>query len=251
MLNFGFRDIPDSKAQRLKLLEEFLITSDADGKVLALIIDEAHQLSPELLEEVRLFGNFERADRKLLQIVLVGQNQLNDKLNLPQLWQLKQRITIRLSLRRLDREAVEEYVRFRWAKAGGAEPIPFTSAAIDGIASWSNGIPRLINIICDNALLIAFAGHQPYCGYSDRSRGLRGALVADADDHAKLSIFRWSETAGARCGTTSAGVPRPGQARNPSRHVGRMAAFSAEGIAPRAQVPNGTNLRGRGLAFCR
>jgi general secretion pathway protein A len=157
MLNFGFRDIPTSKALRLKLLEEFLLRSDAEGKVVALIVDEAHQLSPELLEEVRLLGNFESSNRKLLQILLVGQNELNDRLNLPQLWQLKQRITIRLSLRRLDREAVEDYVRFRWMKAGGSEPIPFSSAALDGIAAWSNGIPRLINVICDNALLIAFS----------------------------------------------------------------------------------------------
>ena len=95
LLNFGFKDVPVSKAQRLKLLEEFLVRSDADGKVLALIVDEAHQLSPELLEEVRLLGNFETNDCKLLQIVLVGQNELNDRLNLPQLWQLKQRIAIR------------------------------------------------------------------------------------------------------------------------------------------------------------
>ncbi len=157
MLNFGFRDIPASKAQRLKLLEEFLVRTDFEGKVAALIVDEAHQLSPELLEEVRLLGNFESPSRKLLQIVLVGQNQLNDQLNLPQLWQLKQRITLRLSLRRLDREAVEQYLRFRWSKAGGADPIPFSGAALDGIASWSNGTPRLINVICDNALLIAFS----------------------------------------------------------------------------------------------
>ena len=157
LLNFGFKDVPTSKAQRLKLLEEFLVRSDADGKILALIVDEAHQLSPELLEEVRLLGNFESNDCKLLQIVLVGQNELNDRLNLPQLWQLKQRIAFRLSLRRLDREGVEEYIRFRWAKAGGEDTTPFASSALDGIASWSNGIPRLINVICDNALLIAFA----------------------------------------------------------------------------------------------
>jgi type II secretory pathway predicted ATPase ExeA len=157
LLNFGFKDIPASKAQRLKLLEEFLVRSDAEGKVVALIVDEAHQLSPELLEEVRLLGNFETSTRKLLQLVLVGQNELNDRLNLPELRQLKQRITIRLSLQPLDREGVEEYIRFRWTKAGGAEPTPFSNAAIDAIASWSNGVSRLINVICDNALLIAFA----------------------------------------------------------------------------------------------
>ncbi len=157
MLNFGFKDIPASKAQRLKLLEEFLIRSDASGKILALIVDEAHQLSPDLLEEVRLLGNFETTSRKLLQIVLVGQNQLNDTLNLPQLWQLKQRITLRMSLERLDREAVERYIRFRWDKAGGTDPVPFSNDAFDAIACWSNGIPRLINVISDNALLVAFS----------------------------------------------------------------------------------------------
>jgi len=157
LLNFGFKDVPASKAQRLKLLEEFLYRLDAEGKVAALIVDEAHQLSPELLEEVRLLGNFETADRKLLQIVLAGQNQLDDQLNLPQLWQLKQRITLRFSLRPLDREGVEDYITFRWGKAGGADPTPFSGGAIDGIAAWSKGMPRLINVICDNALLIAFS----------------------------------------------------------------------------------------------
>jgi len=157
LLNFGFRDIPSSKARRLKMLEEFLIHSDAEGRIAALVVDEAHQLSPELLEELRLLGNFETSDRKLLQIVLVGQNQLNDQLNLPQLWQFKQRITLRLSLRRLDREAVEEYIHFRWGKAGGGAEIPFSGTAIDAIAAWSNGVPRLINVLCDNCLLIAFS----------------------------------------------------------------------------------------------
>lgn len=157
MLNFGFKEIPASKARRLKLLEDFLIRSDAAGRVSALIVDEAHLLSGELLEEVRLLGNFEGADRKLLQIVLAGQNELNDRLNLAQMWHLKQRIAIRLSLRRLNREAVAEYIRFRWCEAGGTKFFPFTNAAVDAIAAWSCGIPRLINSICDNALLIAFS----------------------------------------------------------------------------------------------
>jgi general secretion pathway protein A len=157
MLNFGIQQVPVSKAQRLKMLQEFLIRSDHEGKVSALIVDEAHRLSADLLEEVRLLGNFEAADHKLLQIVLVGQDELNDRLNLPELWQLKQRMVVRMSLRRLDRDAVEPYLRFRWAKAGGANSIPFTAQAIDAIAAWSHGIPRLINAVCDNALLIAFS----------------------------------------------------------------------------------------------
>jgi len=157
LLNFGFNDIPSSKAQRLKIFQDFLIRSDAEGKVTALVIDEAHMLSTELLEEVRLLGNFETADHKLLQMVLVGQPELNDRLNLPELWQLKQRIAIRMSLARMDRETVAHYLIFRWSNAGATIPLPFVEGAIDAIAAWSKGIPRLINAICDNALLIAFS----------------------------------------------------------------------------------------------
>jgi general secretion pathway protein A len=177
IVNFGFKDIPPSKACRLKLLEDFLVRSDAEGRVAALIVDEAHLLTPELLEELRLLGNFE-TDRKLLQIVLVGQNSLNEKLDLPQLWQFKQRITIRLSLRRLDREAVEEYIRFRWGKAGGAA-IPFSAAAMDAIAAWSNGTPRLINIICDNALFIAF---------SEETHNVDANMVREACEELSLPV---------------------------------------------------------------
>lgn len=157
LLNFGFRDIPPSKAMRLKTFQDFLIRSDAEGKVTALVIDEAHKLSAELLEEIRLLGNFEAADHKLLQMVLVGQPELNERLNLPELWQLKQRIAIRMSLARMDRDTVANYLIFRWTKAGANTPIPFTEESVDAIASWSKGIPRLINAICDNALLIAFS----------------------------------------------------------------------------------------------
>jgi general secretion pathway protein A len=171
MLNFGFREVPSSKAVRFKMLEQFLLRADEENRVMALIVDEAHQLSAELLEEVRLMGNFETTHRKLLQIVLVGQNQLNEKLNLPELAQLKQRIAVRLSLQRLDRQAVEEYIRFRWGKAGGQEPTPFSDAALHAISTWSGGNPRLINVICENALLIAF---------SDTNRTVDVKTVRDA-----------------------------------------------------------------------
>lgn len=157
MLNFGFKDVPVSKAQRLKKLEEFLLRLDEEDRTAALIIDEAHQLSPELLEEIRLLGNLETPDRKLLQIVLAGQRDLDDHLNLGELWQLKQRVTLRKSLRPLYPDAVAEYIRFRWVQAGGQEPVPFSIEAIDAVAHWSGGIPRVINVICDNALLVAFS----------------------------------------------------------------------------------------------
>ena len=170
MLNFGIQDIPVSKARRLKILEEFLIRSDDADRVSALIVDEAHKLSDEVLEEIRLLSNFEAGNRKLLQIVLAGQTELNDRLNRPALWQFKQRIATRLTLSRLDRESVADYIRFRWTEAG-ASPFPFTGPALGAIAVWSGGIPRLINIICHNALLIAF---------SEKSLTLDPAIVREA-----------------------------------------------------------------------
>jgi general secretion pathway protein A len=157
MLNFGFKEVPVSKAQRLKKLEEFLLRLDAEDRTAALIIDEAHRLSPDLLEEIRLLGNLEGSDRKLLQIVLAGQKELNDELDLPEFWHLKQRISLRKSLQRLYPQSVEEYIRFRWAQAGGPDPFPFSPEAIDAIAHWSGGVPRVINVICDNSLVVAFS----------------------------------------------------------------------------------------------
>ena len=157
MLDFGITEIPDSKARRIWTLHKFLLQGKQDGKISVLIIDEAHKLTPELLEEVRLLGNFECADEKLLQVLLVGQSELDDLLNRPDLWQFKQRLSIRLSLKPLAENEIQRYLMHRWTVAGGKEPLPFTSEAIIQLAKWSKGIPRLINSICDSALVLAFA----------------------------------------------------------------------------------------------
>lgn len=156
LLDFGIRDVPASKAQRLARLQEMLLQDYAADKVAVLVVDEAHKLSASLLEEVRLLSNFEYADQKLLQIVLIGQNELGDVLNEDSLRQLKQRIAVRLSIGPLAKDEVEQYIRYRWTKCGGSNTLPFTAGAITSIASWSQGIPRLINAICDNALTTAF-----------------------------------------------------------------------------------------------
>ena len=166
MLDFGIDSIPESKAQRLRLLQDFLLRGDAEGKVSVVVVDEAHTLSVELLEQIRLLGNFDFADHKLLQIILVGQSELTPLLNRSELRQLKQRIAIRLSLHSLSPEEVSKYVEFRWARAGGKSPAPFTPEALAGVANWSKGIPRLINAICDNALLVAFAEESRSVGLS-------------------------------------------------------------------------------------
>jgi general secretion pathway protein A len=160
MLDFGMEDIPASKAQRLTRLQSFLIESHQEGKISTLIVDEAHKLSMRLLEEVRLLGNFDYTDQKLLQILLVGQTELDDILALDQMRQLKQRVAIRLRIQRIASSEVEAYIKYRWLKAGGTEPVPFSHDAIESIAEGTKGLPRVINAVCDNALLIAFAGES-------------------------------------------------------------------------------------------
>ena len=161
LLDFGMSDVPGSKAQRLWKLQEFLAQAARQQKVALLVIDEAHKLTPEVLEEIRLLGNYESATDKFLQILLLGQSELDDLLNRQELRQFKQRIALRLYIDPLTALDVEKYIRFRWAKAGGTELPPFAADAIGGVIQWSRGIPRLINSICDNALLMAY-GDKSY-----------------------------------------------------------------------------------------
>jgi general secretion pathway protein A len=156
MLDFEIPEVPVSKAQRLWKLQKFLSQTHQRGKIAILVIDEAHKLSVELLEEIRLLGNFEYASDKFLQIVLLGQCELDDILNRQDLRQFKQRIALHLYIDPLEPEEIEEYIRFRWKQAGGKEAPPFTPEALKGIAQWSRGIPRLINSLCDTAILLAY-----------------------------------------------------------------------------------------------
>jgi general secretion pathway protein A len=156
LIDFGIDPVPASKAQRLVLLQQLLVQGDRNGKLSALIVDEAHRLSPELLEEIRLLTNIEIEDRKLLQVILAGQNELDDVLSRWDLRQFKQRITTRVRLDYLTPEETLNYIQYRWAKAGGKQALPFTPEALRIVVLGSNGVPRLVNNICDNALLAAF-----------------------------------------------------------------------------------------------
>ena len=157
LLDFGITDIPASKALRWNVLQQVLIRTRQEGKIAVLLIDEAHKLSSEVLEEIRLLSNFEVAGQKLLQIVLSGQRELAATLDRPELWQLKQRVAFRAAIPPLGAADVERYIQHRWQKAGGSLPTAFGEGAIELIAASSRGIPRVINVICDNALTLGFA----------------------------------------------------------------------------------------------
>ncbi len=157
LLDLGIANIPSSKAQRLQILRELLVRANVEGKTAVLIVDEAHKLSPELLEEIRLLTNFETADAKLLQVVLAGQPELDELLNRDDLSQLRQRISLRLQLTALSEADTRFYIRHRWIQSGAPEPPPFPEDVISAIAHISHGIPRVINVLCDNCLTLAFS----------------------------------------------------------------------------------------------
>ena len=149
-----------SKPERLRRLQDYLLDVHEAGKIAVLFVDEAHRLSAETLEEIRLWTNFESETKKLLQIVLVGQDELDELLNRRELRQLKQRVEVRLHIGHLSSDEVLLYISQRWNRVGGSAQ-PFSSGAIGLIGQVSCGIPRLINTICDNALLLGFAQNAP------------------------------------------------------------------------------------------
>lgn len=157
--DFGLVVSGKNKGELLHELGEFVVSRGSRGLTTVLIVDEAHHLSEDLLEEVRLLTNLETIDDKLLQIVLVGQPELDVKLDSSQLRQLKQRISIRAHLGPLSLTETKEYIEHRLRVAGSeanAETI-FPAATVDAVYHHSRGIPRLINTICENALIIGYA----------------------------------------------------------------------------------------------
>ena len=231
LLDFGFRDVPASKAQRLTKLQQFLLEGERAGKISALVVDEAHKLSVDLLEEIRLLGNFERTDKKLLQIVLAGQSELDRTLEREDLWQLKQRVALRLSLRPLAKQEIEQYIRHRWVKAGGVDS-PFSAEAVALVARFSRGIPRVVNAICDNALMLAFAEGASSVGpvqVQAAAKDLRIGSAADPKPTAEPKPLVPAPPSMAVLSTLERYGPAPRPSRL-SRWAGRL------GFAPRTET---------------
>lgn len=150
-----------SKGRFLSELQDVALARHRAGGTTAVIIDEAHVLSHDLMEELRLLTNLETATDKLLSIVLSGQPELATRMNDAALRQLKQRVAVRCELRPLDRSETHAYIAARIRTAGGGDAPLFTTDAIELIHERSRGIPRTISVICDNALINAFALRLP------------------------------------------------------------------------------------------
>jgi general secretion pathway protein A len=172
--DWGVKSTAINQAQRLFELNEFLIDQHRKGTSPILVIDEAQNLSMETLEAVRLLSNFETTRQKLMQIVLVGQPELRDTLNRPELRQLKQRIGLRCHIGPLSPEETRLYIRHRLRIAGAPDAGLFTDAAVQRITEYSGGVPRVINIVCDHCLL---------SGYADSKRRIEARAVEETVEY--------------------------------------------------------------------
>lgn len=156
MKDLGISGPCNNKLDIINSLNDFLIQETSSGNNVALIIDEAQNLNPLQLEQIRLLSNLETEKFKLLQIILVGQPELLEKLRKPSLRQLNSRIGVRYHILPLERTEVKDYINHRLKVAGGPTKLKFTEEAIDTVYRLSKGTPRLINILCEHALLAGF-----------------------------------------------------------------------------------------------
>jgi general secretion pathway protein A len=181
LVQFGFSPFKMKKAELIATLNSFLIEQYAAGRKVLLIIDEAQNLSLKVLEEIRMLSGIESTKEKVLRIILAGQPELNEKLDSPELVQLTQRIRLRFHLGTLSREDLRSYVRHRLDVAGADGREIFAEDAFPELYKYTGGVPRLVNTLCDTAMMAAFNEDRDF--------------VTPGDIASAVNELQWSEYA--------------------------------------------------------
>jgi general secretion pathway protein A len=184
--DMGIEKAPSDTMEMINKLYEVLIEEYKQGNSVTLVIDEAQNMPVDTLENLRMLSNLETSKDKLIQIVLIGQPEFEETLDFPQLRQLKQRIAIRSRILPLTKTESLDYVKYRLRRAGSNHSSIFTNGALKTIINEANGIPRKINILCDNALINGF-------GYQQKPVGKKvvNEVIADFDSTKRSSFVRW------------------------------------------------------------
>lgn len=182
----------DSEIEMVGRLYEFLIDEYKRGNNVVLVIDEAQNIPAHTLENLRMMSNLETVKEKLIQIILVGQPEFERELDTRKLRQLRQRLAVRATIRPLTKGESLDYVRFRLRRAGSDPASVFAGPALKEIVRWSKGVPRLLNVLCDNALITGF-------GYQERpvTRKIVKEIIRDFDGEREPSFLRKQLTTGA------------------------------------------------------
>jgi general secretion pathway protein A len=236
----------EGRAQMLDAINEFLIAQLRAGKVTALVVDEAQNLPVPILEALRMLSNLETTREKLLQIVLAGQPELENKLNRPELRQLKQRISLVSTLKPLSREESDEYIGWRLEVAGYKGPGLFTRRALKHVWKASGGIPRLINIMCGNALIVGYGENTPDVG-AGIMKGVIRDLGVRQSSGVRKGFRRFARSAAAAVAVLAAGAAAYGAYRvggfellaEAAGSAMRGAATVAESVASMVTVERG------------
>ncbi|HEY6483195.1 MAG TPA: AAA family ATPase [Steroidobacteraceae bacterium] len=181
LVQFGFSPFKMKKAELIATLNNFLIEQYAAGRKVLLIVDEAQNLSMRVLEEIRLLSGVETTKEKVLRIILAGQPELNEKLDAPELVQLTQRIRLRFHLTTLSAQETHAYIQHRLEVAGGGDRQIFAEEVFPEIFHFAGGVPRLVNTLCDTAMMAAFT--------SDRD------TVSMADVRQAIEELQWTDYA--------------------------------------------------------
>jgi general secretion pathway protein A len=189
-IEFGLITQGYSRADLNDQLNQFLLQTSREGRRALLVVDEAQNLDPATLEEIRLLSNLETSSSKLIQIVLLGQPELDEMLDSRELRQLRQRITVRWALSPLNAAETREYVRHRLKVAAGKECNVFTDKALREVQRRARGIPRLINVLCDRAMLVGYTAGTPMMGPDSVSRAAREILSVRSRRHPWRSALR-------------------------------------------------------------
>jgi general secretion pathway protein A len=161
LVEFGLNPFNAKKVELIDMLNTFLVDQFHQGRQLVLVVDDTHNLSSKVLEEIRMLSGLETNKEKVLHVILVGQPQLNEMLEAPELEQLLQRVRLRYHLKALSEEDTKAYIAHRLRVAGLVDSQLFAAATLPAIYKYTGGLPRLINTLCDTALVCAYADNQP------------------------------------------------------------------------------------------
>ncbi len=191
---FGLSYEGEDKSTLLTRIECFFIQQAMEGKRVLMIVDEAQNLPKDALEELRMLSNFELSGKSLFQTFLIGQLQLSDALLLPDMEQLKQRIVASYQLKPLNSEETKNYILFRLEKAGWQNKPEFEDAAFNAICSYTQGIPRCINTLCDRVLLFGYLEELKVINVSAINK-----VIADIEDETSFSTHEFNDVSSNTC----------------------------------------------------
>ena len=231
LVEFGFKPFRKRKVELLSMLKDYMVEQYAAGKKILLVIDEAQNLSRKVLEEVRLLSGLETQKEKLLRIILAGQPELANKLDSPRLQQLVQRVRLRFHLGALSKRETHEYISHRLNVAGANGRTIFEPGACDIVFRYTGGVPRLVNVLCDTAMLCAFAEER--------------TVVDEALVKAAVEELQWVEFS-ERMQGHSRHADSTGRFSNPAdRPMGRLEILYRDQLVGEHRLGRGKTIIGR------